>query len=406
MLNTSNIYKTYFKQIIYVFLFISISEFSLHGQIVFQDTKEQTSREEMGLMFRKALLVADTLEKKYTEHYHMDIMYYGDDLIMFCDGHFDVFLWQDSTWKRLNKERKGGYNFGSKYFIWKNRIFSFGGYGYWNHHANLIEFSPRTGEWNLLKLPKKLPFAPSHVTDNGLRILSDTCYELDIQNNTITTCVQSFPSKLITKDLYKLSKMESAKWDFLLLKWQNLVLNKKDNRLYYSNQNTLELLDKGLMYNYNLIQFKNDSIIKWSPEGAIINVVDVRNLITYFKPLELNHKYTVLQKALGISGILCIAGGFFFLWYKRNRRNILKEKPWQNPNIPLIMNAMGQTMQSNQLDVLLKIDDVVPDEYRKFKRARIIAEINEEYKLKQGKELILRFKDPDDGRKFLYKITG
>ena len=67
---------------------------------------------------------------------------------------------------------------------------------------------------------------------------------------------------------------------------------------------------------------------------------------------------------------------------------------------------MGQTMQANQLDVLLKIDDVVPDEYRKFKRARIIAEINEEYKLKQGKELILRFKDPDDGRKFLYKITG
>jgi hypothetical protein len=405
MINIDNIYVTYYKYIKYVFLFIIISKFPLSGQIIFQDANEQTDSQEMGLMFRKALLIADTLEKKYKKHYRMDIMYYGKDLIMFCDGHFDVFLWQDSIWKRLSKERKGGYNFGGKYFIWNNRIFSFGGYGYWHHHANLIEFSPRTGEWNLIELPQKLPCAPSHVTDYGLRILSDTCYQLDIQNNTIRTCPQSFSSKLIIKDLYKLSKMESAKWDFLLMKWQNLLLNKQDNTLYFSNQNTLEIFDKTLLDNYSLVQFKNDSIIKWSPEGVMISAVDVRNLITYFKPLEINCHDTLLQKTLGICGILCFAGGLFFLWHKRSKKNLLKEKPWQNHNIPLIVNSVEKTMQANQLDVLLKIDDIAPVEYRKFKRARIIAEINEEYKIKLGKELIMRYKDPDDGRKFLYKIT-
>jgi hypothetical protein len=234
-MNLNNIYMAYLKTIIYIILFIIISGYSLDGQIIFNDIKEQTGREEMGLIFRKALLVSDTLEKKYQEHYRMDIMHYGDELIMFCDGHFDVFLWQDSTWKQLNKERKGGHHFGGKYFIWNNRIFSFGGYGYWHHHAELIEFKPETGEWDLIELPQRLPCAPSHVTDYGLRILSDTCYELDIRNNTITTCNQSFPAKLIIKDLYKLSKMESSKWDFLLMKWQNLLLNKENNTLYYSN---------------------------------------------------------------------------------------------------------------------------------------------------------------------------
>ncbi len=160
------------------------------------------------------------------------------------------------------------------------------------------------------------------------------------------------------------------------------------------------------MYNYSLIQFKNDSIIKWSPEGIIISAVDVRELVKYFKPLEVETKYTLLQKALGIFGFLCFAGGFYFLWRKRNKRRLLKEKPWQNQNIPLILHSMGKTMQANQLDILLKIDDVVPVEYRKFKRARIIAEINEEFKIKLGKELIFRYKDPDDGSKFMYKITG
>jgi hypothetical protein len=388
----------------FTYIFLVFFSPILNGQIIFQDTKEETSQEETIRMFQMALPIWDTIEHRYGDNYRLDILYAGDDVIMVCDGFFDVFLWQNSGWKRLNKARKGGYNFGGKHFVWNNRIFSFGGYGYWRQHADLLEFNLNNGEWKILSLPENIPFAPLYTTSDGFKVISDNCYDVNLKQLSVKKYPIGFNSEILIKDLFKLHKMHSSKWDFLVAGVQNLLLHKQQNKLYYSNQNTIELFDKLFFHDRSIIQFKNDSIIRWTSEGTVSNVIDVRNLLSYYKLLDVSDEKNFPYYRSLLIVLLVLLTGYYLMWQRLRKKKLHAGTKWQYPVIQEIVKFSGQIINVDQLDILLNLGGVKPIEYRKFKRAKIIAGINAEYQIKAGKELVLRFKDAKDGRKFLYKI--
>jgi len=72
--------------------------------------------------------------------------------------------------------------------------------------------------------------------------------------------------------------------------------------------------------------------------------------------------------------------------------------------ISRITEATGQAMNSDELDMLIGINDDPNPDSRRVKRSRIIQDLNTEYKQLEGKVLITRQKDPKDKRYMLYHI--
>jgi hypothetical protein len=402
-------FKTSVKYFCGFILIITVcfSAETVYGQIVFSDTREQTEKEEMMQMFREAQLISDTFYMRKLDNHLFDILYVNDELLMLADGYFEVFQWQKDTWKQISKSRKGGYNYGGKKFVWNNRIFSYGGYGYWTQHGDLLEFNLKSGNWEKIELPKLIPLGPSYKTDSGFRVLSDTCYEVDILHKTVKTYPVDFPIKITMGNFQAGFKPESSRWSCLLQGAENLYIEKKNNILYYSNLSTEGNKIASLFNHGDFIQFKNDSLIKWSPEGTIITSIKISEMVKLYKRFEIHEKDEHNSSAvLGYVSLLFVLFTFIYFWKIRSKKTSLTVETWQNSVISDLLSVKIESLNTEQLDALLGLSEIVPLEYRKYRRSRTMHEINEEFRTKYGHDLIIRYKDPEDGRRYLYKISN
>jgi len=66
----------------------------------------------------------------------------------------------------------------------------------------------------------------------------------------------------------------------------------------------------------------------------------------------------------------------------------------------------GQLITQEELDRILGLEGVSQNETLRYRRAKIINEINEHYKVIRGELMIKRKKDPADKRRFLYRIRA
>ncbi|MFM7222442.1 MAG: hypothetical protein ACKO03_03315 [Bacteroidota bacterium] len=51
------------------------------------------------------------------------------------------------TWKRLDSTYYTGYNFSSLFFHWGDKLYSYGGIGFFNYNGNLRYFNSSSREW-------------------------------------------------------------------------------------------------------------------------------------------------------------------------------------------------------------------------------------------------------------------
>lgn len=97
-----------------------------------------------------------------------------------------------------------------------------------------------------------------------------------------------------------------------------------------------------------------------------------------------------------------VLGLFLMTTKKLKRRN--KETNIHSELIKKLV-LMSEVLLSNQeLDDVLEINDDINSDSKRVKRSRIIQEVNQEYQLMAGKELITRQRDPKDKRYMLYRI--
>ena len=64
----------------------------------------------------------------------------------------------EMSWQRLDSTFFNGYNYGFYAFPWKDKIYSFGGYGFWNFNGNLRYFNEIGHEWNVNALSESIPW--------------------------------------------------------------------------------------------------------------------------------------------------------------------------------------------------------------------------------------------------------
>lgn len=70
------------------------------------------------------------------------------------------------TFVRLDKTEHYGYNINAFPFVYKQKLFNIGGYGFWHWNGQLRAFSEKSHEWYIIPLNKELPVAMGYPGSN------------------------------------------------------------------------------------------------------------------------------------------------------------------------------------------------------------------------------------------------
>jgi hypothetical protein len=332
----------------------------------------------------------------------MDIVEIGMEKYLCPDGRFDVFLWTGSSWKNLYKNNYHGYNFGSRKFVCDEKIYSFGGYGYWHQHGQIIAFSPKTGEWELISTAPHFPYAFSYMKEGTLHIYADSLILVELGwNKKITRSPNPYGKFFPTKSIPTQIEVK----DFLIIPEFNALIDKSHHSLFLSDKQVFEKLkqSKRLVHAYvNLIALVE-------PDNGTSEYIHVPEKLPLYSKMPAPEKKSHPFRKPGLVGVMALAVlGLWYVFRKKWAKNSLPNRPSIDPELNDYLQKLaafsGKILTSEQLDDILALTSIPSADTQRFKRFQLIKEINQEYRKKMEIDLIVRQRDPEDGRRYLYFI--
>jgi len=162
---------------IMVFFLVLIHANHSRAQIYYTESGKFTDTTELYPMFRKAYEVRDSLTAKLT-HFQLYMLEANGNKYLTVDGLFNMYKWKDRRWVDQYKRNFGGYNNWSTKFVYNNEIYSFGGYGYWRCHGELIRFLWNKKEWEMVAYGDSGPVGTGFVyyTDGKLNVINPVSF--------------------------------------------------------------------------------------------------------------------------------------------------------------------------------------------------------------------------------------
>ena len=93
--------------------------------------------------------VFDSIEAvKDKSQFDFSLIQLNDQKLLTLNGLGIVIQYDENGFERLDVSAELKNNFGSNFFTYKDNLFSYGGYGYWSYHANLLFYNGINREWN------------------------------------------------------------------------------------------------------------------------------------------------------------------------------------------------------------------------------------------------------------------
>jgi hypothetical protein len=324
-----------------------------------------------------------------------------------------VYEWRDHEWVNLYQGFHAGYNYGSRKFITDGKIFSFGGYGFWHTHGQVIEFDWKVNDWKLLPYTKDLPigFAFLQAENNHLCVISNQGnYTISIPDNHV---LDNYPA-LHAPPFMEMNMhadahaFETDSFLLILRGAPNALIDKKNNNVYIEDAKDNKLMRS--MDKNTFVQIRDHDFRIFNPDSGEADTLTREAILDYFKGSEVKptNTATISRDWLilfgGAIGFTVLSLLYFF---KKRRTKNHKGTPDKTEDIPCwsaLLQLQGQTISSDQLDEILGIQHIVPNETLRHKRAQCIKQINLASITSFGAPLINRIQDPQDGRRFLYEI--
>jgi len=367
-----------------------------------------------------------------------DYLVSGDSMFLNPDGTHYLYSYLPSrnTFLRLDHSQFHGHNFVRHLFLYKDEIYAFGGYGFWNDHAKLIKFDKRTKEWELVMVKNNATLygkpimsvlqgdsifiygtIQQHVNSQGTSI-NTSCYVLNLKKLEFSAFKRVTPNLEVQSCSQGFNNQFSK---FVIFGTPNSIMYifDKSKRIMYKNAS-----GPGLWHESNILKINFvDSIYRFTVGNELITVfsdltVDSINLNNYielycfeesnfndwtpvnskFELTDFLYKYIIL-----VLLILVIFLGYHFLStggiYNRktlNQYRILEE----DINVLNYLNKLkDNSYTDHEIDLVFRIYHL-PSRVRKIKRSQIINELNQNY---PGKiEKVINPKKPIE---FIYKIN-
>lgn len=126
----------------FVLVFVKQTSFS---QFIYYDRSTDTDWKKISEMVESGRKIRDSLQNLGYPAETFFLHHVGKRIWMSIDGRFDVFEWTGSKWVNLYKGTHHGYNHKSERFTFRDKLFSYRGYGFWREHGEIIEFLPQNG---------------------------------------------------------------------------------------------------------------------------------------------------------------------------------------------------------------------------------------------------------------------
>lgn len=373
----------------------------INGQLIFRDTDKKTSELEIQQMHAAYLDIRDSLVGNYFDYYAAHLLEVSGKYYMIPEGHFNVYLWENGGWKNQYKGIFFGYNFRSTKFVLNGNIYSFGGYGYWKSHGQVIRFIPDKGEWELIKFAEGLNNSHAYCTEKGLFIVSDTCKVIDFTSKTISI-FEDHPYDLRYNEKQITPTLELDSFYYIASKPQ-FIINKYTHEAYTTDVNPFKSLLYSFYNNHDMVWMYHDTIVRIFNDGRDRDTFDITNELEFFIPYakktnQISYAWFTLLL------LIPIVLWWFLAKSTYQKKYTLHKVSWDNIYINPLLTCTNQTISAEKLDEILGITDIKPSETQRYRRAQLIKEINQEFNTKAGGDLIVRINDPLDGRRYNYRI--
>ena len=197
-------------------------------------------------------------------------------LFTLVDGSGKVYLTDSSTTSRIDNTCFEGYNFGAYTFVWENKLYSLGGWGFWKTNGGLRYYDEKAKEWFIVRLNEEVEFSQ----------IRNSLVCPDLKNNRI------YIAYIEAHDVYEITpkekedtryhvqclNLETASW------WKESKLLSKDIRSEYLTDHRqiiptkYGLIMEGVGDFWGLFDFNNNKVFKLNAEIAgLLGANEIKN---------------------------------------------------------------------------------------------------------------------------------
>lgn len=384
-------------------LLILIINAGLKAQTFYHDVPPYAHRNELESLISGTHALKDSLHQKFYKFDRVDMFEIKDRIHAIPDGYFDVFVRSNNHWKNQYNGVFGEYNYGSVKFIIDDKIYSYGGSGYWRSVHSVIGFLSEKREWELLKFAEDLPEGIAYVHSDELRIFG---LHTSARIVLATGQYENLPKDSVPNIISVNHKhfLENEKWLFTKDSVNLYLTSKEANTSYLIHMKNTPFYKAG---SQDFYQIMSDSVIIYSKEGTVYT----------FIPQEAIKTATLLKKE--DSGFIFSLSAIFFIFFLMiilwiyNRRHESNEEilnkeikqKYENSIISALLSYRGRQIDIHLLDELLGIRAELNTDTKKYKRAQLIKEVNDTFEVETNQKLIIRVRENEDGRKYIYQIN-
>ena len=347
------------------------------------------------------------------------------------------------VFKRMDNTVNVNYNIDANNFLYKNEIYSFGGYGFWKNNGHLRKFNKVDREWDIIPLnteiksnkfswlsEKEAKLYIPYERQMNAGIASDVqitrgnkSYYLDLDKKQWVTL------GLITKEFIEITSdqnieviLNTEKGFLYLQRDQAYLIDLIHNKLYKSHNSDLNQFLIRRTATINIFVYQGN-IYSYEPisQKFLTMKYDMSdfNLLPY--PIWTSDKHIWWYVLGGLLFVILIGSALFLI--RRNSRNklqkaqlkMLKTKSIQQAfvgteltliKLLLNANAQQQKIEIHQLNHVLGIKDKNVGLQKKV-RSDVMNAINDKYQFITQSDipLISSVRKEDDKRFFEYFIT-
>lgn len=392
-------------------LIVATIEFG-YTQVYFKDQPPYSDSITRQNIYRQALVIQDSFYLSGIKTQTLEIFETNTGKYLVIDGRLNLYKWTGETWVNISTSKYHGYNHMSKKFTYNNSIYSFGGYGFWRNQGDLIRYEWDRNEWETIPVlyGEDIGSNASFINSNYLYIINPISknQHIDLSKNH--------------KGLYRIN-LQTREVDKLSINPEMELIQPKmrieTDNYYLPSRDPFQIIDKrNMMFKLSDITHVLD-LSKQNYKSFIWihgDSVSIQNTDSQDTPIHLDFnliyknapfaEFSIIEtnKSSWIMGVFILVICIGFVIYKKNGRSKKALPKFSNPILEKIINHSGKTLNQEELDTILEIDQLISIDNQKTKRANMFKEVNSEYCKYYGIDLITRIPDPSDRRKYLYQI--
>ncbi|MCZ2102209.1 MAG: hypothetical protein LC107_11795 [Chitinophagales bacterium] len=385
------------------------------SQFTYHDQGAPVPVDSLERLLPSAQLIYDSIRARGINVNRADIVEISDKPYLLIDGTFNVFEWEGDKWVNRYNNIFFGYNFKSTKFVYKDHIYSLGGYGFWNSHGQLIEFLPSRGEWEIINSTRGMPYATGYIYEDMLYLYTqDSAYVMDVKDHFSLVANKSYRLSIPNMDL-KNNFYNFENYGLIYVSGSHYLIEKQTGQLYKSILSPFKMILES--YGKGLTVIRGDSILCYNDHLKPLDSYSVKAELKFFERQKTmdseprsNHYKILLIVLIFMLVVIALS---FWIYRSMKRNQVLESFDQLSTNIhesyPIIGKLVayaGQLLSQDELDEIFEIIDIPTSETQRYKRAQIIREVNQTYERYYNIELIVRKRDIKDKRVYVYEINS